>query len=225
MNKTKIEISKFEVYSVLKSRLTTQDRSPKISTYKKQKTKFHFLPKLYDKSLYCNYERSYANELVYKQIMKLKVYYIDSDELIKSTIFNEIENFKIDLSSHKLYISLSGEEKQAYTPTCKDHSKNDIKTKAYIPFILNDNTLAKATIDHNPTFIDFVYSNRGNLETLTKISEDLNKKRISKFSKGNRNKISTYINEENLTDKLWKELEFIAENQVLELVHANYNTR
>jgi len=225
MNENRKEISKFEVYTIIKSRLATQDRCPKISTYKKQKTKFHFLPKLYDKSLYCNYERSYSNELVSRQIMKLKVFYKVSETVIMSTTFKEIENFSIDTCSHQLYFTIAGDEKQAYTPINKKHEGDGNKIDSYEPFILEDHTFAKATIDHNPTFISFIESNKANLATMIQISEFLNKQHKSKFSKDNRDYIAGYIEKEDLKDKLWKELEFIADNQVLELVHAKHNTR
>jgi len=218
MTQAKIKIiSKFEIYIILESRLTSQDRNPKIS-----KEKFYFSPKLYDNTLFKDYKMSYSNELVNLQINNMKFYYLNKSNLIDVIKFNEISDIYFNIETKHIYIKIDDDLMNLVSPIKKNH----INSVDYELFKLDDNTFDTATIDHNPTFIDFIKEHLEHFNTLIKISKFIKSKRIVKYSDvKNRVRIAEYIKEENLADSLWEELKYISLNQTLELVHKNYNKK
>jgi hypothetical protein len=205
-------ISKFEIYSILRSRLITQDRCIKIDG-----KKFYFLPRLYD-SFFKNFERSFTNELVYLQIQKIKMYYFDSQDLVREIVFNEITDLFFDIKEKTISIKINGYLYKLFTPINKSHEKFQL-------FKLNDAAFSSITIDHNPTFISYVEINKENLKVFWEISNFINSKRLTKFSKKNRDKIIEEIEKRNWREALWEELAFICKTQTLELVDKKFNKK
>ncbi len=208
------KITKNLIYTILNSRLKTHDRRVLVN-----ESYFYFQPKLYS-TLYNDFNRSYFNEITDIEINKVKIFYLNSN-VVEFCLFQSIDCLKIDLSNNQLYLQLKDIEYKLLTPiNQKQQTISD-----YEIFILETKEFSKATIDHNPTFQKFINENISQLPTLHNISSYINSNNLAKLSAKERELVKNYIVSNNLSDKLWEELIFLAENQNLELVHSKFNHR
>lgn len=209
------EISKFEIYTVLHSRLKTHKR-----TIKLKNKNIYFQPALYW-SLFKNYEKSYSNEILHHQIMNI-YFYFENDTQNEKTIFQKIDKFLVNTNSQELKIIMNELEYFVLTPI--NNKENKINT--YERLKLSDDAFRIATIDHNPTFKWFFENNSAKLKTIFQLSNYLNpnKSNAKKISYSLNTKAKDYIiNSQISLDELWDELYFLSRNQILEIVHEKYN--
>lgn len=212
----KKEISKFEIYQILHSRLKTHDRIVKINN-----KNIYYLPTLYW-SLFKDYQRNYSNEILFEQIKKIVFHYEDGSKNL-GVVFEKIDKFYTN-KERELIIEVNKKEYFVKTPI-KDKLNQNI---AFEKLILSDDAFRIATIDHNPTFKSFIenYLQENESSFIQKLSLYINPKKSKqkKINKSLTDSIINYIKIEKISlDDIWIELENIAKFQKLEIVHVKYN--
>lgn len=211
------EIYKYEIYSVLHSRLKTHDRVIKLKN-----KNIYFLPTLYW-NLFKNYERNYSNEILHHQIMNIN-FHFKNDNKNDKEVFQNIDSFLLDNKTKELKIVINKKKYTVLTPI-KDKCEKIIN---YENLVLSKEAFRVATIDHNPTFKSFFEKNSEGLKNIFYLSNLINPNKSSakKINKAlNENAKKQIIENKISIEDIWNELVFLAKHQKLEIVHQKYNIK
>ena len=211
------EISKFEIYYVLHSRLKTHNRIVKLFN-----KNIYYMPSLYWR-LFKDYKRNYSNEILSIQILNT-IFHYEKENKNERIEFTKIDRFFINIDTKEFVIEVNNQKYFVLTPI------KNIKYNIQIfeKLILSDDAFRIATIDHNPTFKLFIEENLKQIPLTVEISKHLNpnKSTAKKIDAALRKKAENYIEIKQISlNILWTELEFLATNQKLEVVHEKYNNK